>query len=328
MLKGGPISAERDAARERVFGKAYANAEGGGAGLAGGLFAIALLLFVASFSAYEITRPTRAASILEVGIASLTDVDQVLVESLPLLREEAAATSEPTVTMPNYPLRVLLTPAEVLSGDAASIRALLLERSAALVYADGLDAFDRTGQQSVGILSLSGLVEPIVGLLTDETHSRARWAAVTTFIIATLMGAATLALNRGFARFRAFGVAALLAAGPGFLVAWGAGFVLSRFSSDDAFERDLRLIFEGMLDVPQRNFLIVGILGLAVAAVGWLLGMAADRLEPAETEPEPVEYLDFEGSLESVPGPPIEIFEEASPPPLSGASEEEAAPNA
>ena len=150
-----------------------------------------------------------------------------------------------------------------------TIRGLLLRRSAAVVYAEGLGAFDRTGQQSVGVLSLAGVVEPIVGLLTDETHDRVRWAAILTLTIATGMGATTLALNRGFARFRALGLAALLAAAPGFLVAWGSGFLLGRFGSDDPFEQDLRLIFEGMLDVPQRNFLIVGILGLTVAVVGF-----------------------------------------------------------
>ena len=330
MLSGGPISPERDAARERVFGRAYQHAEGGGGGLAAALFAIALLLLIASLSAYEITRPTRAASILEIGIASLTDVDQVLAESLEPLREEAATTSQLTVTMPNYPLAVPLTREEVLTGDVTTIRGLLLKRSAAVVYAEGLGAFDRTGQQSVGVLSLAGVVEPIVGLLTDETHDRVRWAAIVTLIIATGMGATTLALNRGFARFRALGLAALLAAAPGFLVAWGSGFLLGRFGSDDAFERDLRLIFEGMLDVPQRNFLIVGILGLTVAVVGSLLGFAADRLEPQEEAPERLDDRAFDEPLESVPGPalPVDVFEEVpAPARVAGTAEEETAAN-
>ncbi len=221
----GPVS-------ERVFGKAYAEAEHGGTWLAAGIFAIAFFLFIASLSVYEMTRPDRAQTLLATGIASLTDIDQTLEEGIPALRDEARASTEETVEMPDYPLPVTLTRVEALTADAATIRALLLDRSAKLVYATGLDAFDETGEQSVDLFSISTLIRELVGFLTGDVHDRARWVALGALVLATLMGAATLALNRGFSRFTSFGLAVLLASAPGYFVARGGSYLIDRFGSE------------------------------------------------------------------------------------------------
>ena len=69
MLSRRSTFSRRGPVSERVFGKAYAEAEHGGAWLAAGLFAIALFLFVASLSvlpnstgAPGASRSTAAAS--------------------------------------------------------------------------------------------------------------------------------------------------------------------------------------------------------------------------------------------------------------------------
>ena len=251
----GPVS-------ERVFGKAYQEAEHGGTWLAAGLFAIALFLLVASLSIYEITRPDRAQAILSAGIASLTDIDQTLEENIPLLREEARSSAEAALEMPGYPIPATLTRVEALTADTATIRALLLSRSAKLVYATGLDAFDETGEQSSDLFSISTVIRELVGFLTGDVHGRAQWVAIVSLVAATVLGATTLALNRGFARFTTFGLAVLLAAAPGYFVARGGSELIARFGSGDAFVIDLQMAVLAMLDVPERNFLIAGSLGL------------------------------------------------------------------
>ncbi len=267
----GPVS-------ERVFGKAYAEAEHGGTWLASGLFAIALFLFIASLSVYEITRPDRAESLLAAGIASLTDIDETLEENLPALRDEARASTEEAVHLPEYPLPITLSRLEALTADTPTLRAIVLDRSAKLVYATGLDAFDETGEQASELFSIYNVIRELVGFLTGDVHDRARWVALASLVLASVLGAATLALNRGFARFTSFGLAVLLAAAPGYFIARGGTYLIDRFGSEDPFVLDLQVLVQIMLDVPERNFLIAGSLGLIIAFAGRVLGIIANQL--------------------------------------------------
>lgn len=292
----GPVS-------ERVFGRAYSEAEHGGTWLASGLFAIALFLFVVSLSVYDITKPIRAQTLLAAGIASLTDIDRTLETNLPALREEARTSSEEHLEVPGYPLPVTLSRVEALTADTPTVRALVLDRSAKLVYATGLEAFDETGEQSSDLFSISSVIRELVGFLTGDAHERARWVVLASLVVATVMGAATLALNRGFARFTSFGLAALLASAPGYLLARGGTYLVDRFGSDDAFVTDLEVIVQAMLDVPERNFLVTGAVGLIIAVAGRAFGMVADRFFSDESL-DPVAY-DTGPALpfSAVPGP-------------------------
>ena len=307
MLSRRSTFPRRGAVSERVFGKAYAEAEHGGSHLAAGLFAIALFLFVASLSMYEMTRPDRAQTLLATGIASLTDIDQTLTENIPTLREEARASADPSLEMPGYPLPVTLSRVEALTADTATIRALVLDRSAKLVYATGLDAFDETGEQSADLFSISTVIRELVGFLTGDVHDRARWVALVGLIVATVLGAATLALNRGFSRFTSFGLAVLLASAPGYFLARGGSYLIDRFGSSDAFVIDLQSTVQAMLDVPERNFLITGSLGLIIAVAGGLLGLISNRFFSDESL-DPIAYDDGPTiPFVAVPGPTHEL---------------------
>ena len=307
MLSRRSTFSRRGPVSERVFGKAYAEAEHGGAWLAAGLFAIALFLFVASLSVYEITRPDRAQSLLAAGIASLTDIDATLEENLPALRDEARASSEETVELPNYPLPIALSRLEALTADTPTLRAIVLDRSAKLVYATGLDAFDETGEQSAEILSIYNVIRELVGFLTGDVHDRARWLALASLVVASALGAATLALNRGFARFTSFGLAVLLASAPGYFVARGGTYLIDRFGSGDPFVVDLQVLVQTMLDVPERNFLIAGFVGLIIAVTGRVLGFIADRLFSDESLDPNVYDVGPTLPFTAVPGPAHEL---------------------
>lgn len=289
----------------RRFAPSYASAERGGASLAPGLFAIALFLLLASVSVYEITRPDRAVTILAAGVATLADVDQALAEHLPRLRELAAAAEGDEVEPPGLPLPVTIPREEALTASVPVLRALILQRAARSLYENGLGSLDRTGEQSSDLFSLTSVMEGFASFLTGDTHARARWLALGSLAAATLLGAATLALNRGFARFRVFGGAVLLAAAPGYLAARGAVWLLDRFASDDAFVADLQAAVQAMLAVPARNFLIAGSLGLALLVAGWLLGYLADRLWPDDA-PFFHEEAGPAVPFDAVPGPAVQ----------------------
>ena len=290
---------------ERRFAPAHARAERGGASLAPGLFAIALFLLLASLSLYEITRPDRAVTILAAGVAALTDVDRTLAENLPLLRERAAAAGGDEVEPPGFPLPAAIPREAALSADAPVLRALILRSAAASLYENGLDSLDRTGEQSADLFSLTSVMRGFAAFLTGDAHGQARWLAVAALLAATLLGAATLALNRGFARFRIFGGAVLLAAAPGYLAARGASWLLDRFASDDAFVADLQTVVQAMLAVPARNFLIAGSLGLAIVVAGWALGYAAGYLWP-EDAPLAGDEHGPTVPFDAVPGPVVQ----------------------
>ncbi|GAB4326339.1 MAG: hypothetical protein Kow0010_09360 [Dehalococcoidia bacterium] len=281
-------SAEGEVARQRLFNEAYARAEGGSGTLAAAILAIAILLLVAAYSARQVTEPANAAHLLSVGIAATTDIDLLLDEHYAAMRDEARAGQSDLIQLPGYPLDVNLTPSEVLARDRDALRELILARSAAIVYVQGLEAFDRTGQQAVGILTVQGMLDQAVGQLTGNTNDRAGQAAAVLLIIATVAGAAVLAMNPGFGRFRQFGVAAVLGSAPGVVVTWGLSFLVSRFGGDDAYARDLRAIADAILDTGFRNYLIVLALGAIVAVTGALLGMVADRLPSARPGDSPV----------------------------------------
>ncbi|HCV00914.1 MAG: hypothetical protein CL897_04645 [Dehalococcoidia bacterium] len=299
----GPVS-------ERVFGRAYAEAEHGGRSLAAGLFAIALFLFIVSLSVFEMTQPNRAQTLLAAGLASLTDIDQFLEENIPSLQEEARSSDESNLEVPDYPLPVTLSRLEVLTADTETIRALVLHRSAKVVYATGLDAFDETGEQAAEILSVSNVIRELVGFLTGDIHGQARWVVLASLIAATVMGAATLQLNRGFSRFTSFGLAVLLASAPGYLFARGGSYLVDRFGSEDAFVVDLQTVAQAMLAVPERNFLIAGSIGLTVAVAGRVLGLVSDYF----FSDQPLDPMAYDTGpavpFPAVPGPTQEFVDQ------------------
>ena len=131
--------------------------------------------------------------------------------------------------------------------------------------------------------------------------------AVASLVVVTVLGAATLALNRGFSRFTSFGLAVLLASAPGYFLARGGGYLIDRFGSSDSFVVDLQSTAQAMLDVPERNFLITGSLGLIIAVAGRLLGLIANRFFSDESL-DPNAYDDGPTiPFIAVPGPAHEL---------------------
>src|SRR5205814_7701445 len=108
------------------------------------LFAVSLFLLLFALSVKQSTEPAKATRVLGTSIAVVTDIDRLLAEDLDPLRELARTADTPAYELPGFPLDVLVTRSELLSLDNAQLRALVLVRSSALVYQDGLKAFDRT----------------------------------------------------------------------------------------------------------------------------------------------------------------------------------------
>ena len=267
--------------RDRLYGRSTGSREGRRAFVAV-LLSLSVLILVVSVSCRQVTSPGPARNVIESGIVSLTDIDQLIADDGPALRQ-LAIDSEGPIVIPGYPLDVILTREEVVESSDAELRRIILERSSGLIYAKGLDAFDRTGDQSIRLFSLQGVLQFGVSQVSETTHHRATFLALISLLGVAAFGAIIAATGEGFGRMRMLGIATLLGSAPAFLF-----FVLVRLSlgsigADDPFVDGLRDTTRATIDVPVRNSLIVLVAGLLLTASAVILS----RIERMGSAAEP-----------------------------------------
>ncbi len=266
-----------ESVRTRIQDRVSAETGRGSRTLVTGVLAFSTFLLLAALSLYQVTAPQRATSLLRQGIASATEVDLLLAQEGDTIRRFAESSKQPVIAVPGYPVTIALTRDEVLRSNNDQLANLLLDRSAALVYEDGLKAFDVTGSQSVSVFSAQGLLDLLVGRLSQSTHDHARTASLVFAAIAAL-SAITLSFQlQGFLRMRILGQAVLIGAIPGLLFSLGATFILDRLGSNDPFVSDIRSLVRSAVDVPTRNYAVVAIGGTIVMACGFVLGQVSNR---------------------------------------------------
>jgi hypothetical protein len=286
---------DRTPLRDRVYGQATLTHEGRRS-LVGSLFAISLFLLLLSFSVRQVTAPGNATGVLQRSIAVVTDVNQLVADDAPSARDLARNSNDQVFALPGYPLDIALSRSELLGLDNEQLTALLLQRSAALVYADGLRAFDRTGEQSFNRFSSQGLIELAVSQVSQSTHDRATIASLIFALAAAAFGALLTASAEGWGRLRGFGIATVVGALPGVLIFGALYWITGRLGGGDPFESDLREITRSIFQVPLRNFAIVVATG-AVMVAGSLVFSFLDRrlTHPVSGSPasDPHDYDEF-----------------------------------
>lgn len=244
------------------------------------VLALLVFLFLLSVSFYQLTRPAHARGIIREGIAVLTDVDLVVAEHHDALRALAESSTEPSFLVPGYPLDVRLTRDDVLRTSDTELRDLILERSAALVYEDGLGAFDREGTQALRTFSREGAFESLIGLVSETTHDRARWAALVLGLLTALVAVALAVRNHGYARVARLGYAVAGGSIPGIIIFIAAGALTGAAWGGDDFSDKVADVLRSILEVPLRNYFAGTALGVFLAAAGLLLSFIARRLDP------------------------------------------------
>jgi hypothetical protein len=270
----------REDARVRIYQRVESETRGGTRTFFSSVLGISLFVLTASLSVRQITAPATARPLLAAGIVATTDLDQVVAEHGAELRQLAATTGTQYYALPGYPVAIVLSRDEIAGGDDRSLCARVLEQSTALVYEEGLDAFDASGGQSLRMFSLENGLKAIVGQVNATTHQRATVTAIVSALVAALAAVGVMRQNAGFTRFRAFGLAALGGAVPGLLGCVAiVSLVLSHAGGSDPYTQDVRTILETALAIPRRNYLVVTVAGLALALAGVLLSFAARRLD-------------------------------------------------
>ena len=283
-----------DSVRSRIQTRVSAENRRGSRTLVMATLALSIFLLLGALSLFQVTAPERATSLLRQGIASATEVDLLLAQDGDTIRRFAEASKDPVIGVPGYPVTVAVTREEVLKNNNDQLANLLLDRSAALVYRQGLAAFDVTGAQSVSLFSAQGLLDLLIGRLSASTHDHARQASLVFAAIAALSAIVLSIQLQGFARLRVLGQAVLIGAIPGLLFCLGATFILDRLGSNDPFVSDIRSLVRSVIDVPARNYAVVAIGAAIVMASGIVLGLVSKRFGPAKSGDEDWSEAEYE----------------------------------
>ncbi len=267
---------DRQLLRDRVYGDATSG--DGRRSLLGVLFAICLFLLILSLSARQVTEPANAVLMLESGIAVLTDIERLIEDEAPLLREQAEQSPDAVFAIPDYPLDIALNREELLDLTDAELVDRLLARSAALVYVEGISAFDTTGQQRVNRFSSEGLLEFAVAQVSETNHDRATLGSIIFALVAAGLGVLFVLTSYGWGRLRGLGFATVAGALPGILIFMFLSWAVGQLGGSDVFMADLREITLAGLRVPLMNFGIVFVAGATMAGAGAILGFAEGKL--------------------------------------------------
>jgi hypothetical protein len=157
----------------------------------------------------------------------------------------------------------------------------VLERSAAIVYTQGLGPFDQTGGQDLSLFSSHGLLEFLVDRLSDSNHDG---AAIAAWVLAALTGMATVALLvqlPGFGRLRILGMTVFVA-GLAAIAFYGIlpDAIAGQLWGGDDFEDALYDVVSDAFAVSRRDALVVCGLGIALFATGVSASLIARGLGP------------------------------------------------
>jgi len=249
--------------------------------------AILTFLLIAAVSARQVANPADARRVIAAGMETTTEVDVHLAANIEAIRALAEASREDTIPLPRYPVAVYLTREEATALPAARLREVILERSAAAVYEEGLVAFDQTGKQSTGLLSTQGMIAFVLGRIDRGDHGRAELVAIVLTVLLAAAACGVVVLGEGWARMRNVGMAVGLGAFVA-LVAAGAFYAAAGIVGGDPYADDLRDLLRAIVIVPLRNSIIVLLGGAAIVAAAMLLSRLERRMTVAEPELVPV----------------------------------------
>ena len=156
------------------------------------MLAVSVFFLVLSLSARQATQPGTGQHVIQSGIASLTDIDRLFAEDGDALRRLAENTDTGAFAIPGYPLDIRVTREEAATLTNDQLRDLVLSRSSAVVYTQGLSAFDRTGSASISRFSSQGALKTMVGELSESTNHK---ATIATLFFAVLVAIFAVALD-------------------------------------------------------------------------------------------------------------------------------------
>ncbi len=252
-------------------------------------WALALLVLSVSLSVWQVTRPPRAYELVRGAVAATLDVPRYIAERGEEIRA-LAEEGEPFPT-PAFPIEIWLSPDEVSGATDAALAELVLGRATDAVYVRGAAAFVGEGTASYGRLSMPGLFDFFLDVLTGSLGGWAGLVAMVAAVIAAGAAAAVIAWAGWERALPALGWGAISGVLPVVVLAALLQLWLTRGLGGDPYTERLGRVFAEPFELVRNDGLVF--LGAGVALVvgarvlAFLLARVAAREDHDGAEPEP-----------------------------------------
>lgn len=232
---------------------------------------VGVLLFVLSFAHVTAEGPSKRA--LRQSVAILTEVDAFLDDRFETFRIEAGGSQDRTLTLPDFPVPVTFAPAEVRDLEREEFRALLLDRAAERLYAEGSVVMKEDPRAEISFFSPQGALRGGMDFLRPTPHRVLTMLAIALASLAGVLAAGLLSATRGYGRLLALGLSVFLAATP-FLVSAVAvrfAFRLAADGLDEYLAREFLQLAQELTWAPIRNGIVFAVGGGITLLAGVLL---------------------------------------------------------
>jgi len=228
------------------------------------------LLFALSFAHVTAEGPAKRG--LRYSLAITFEIDSYVDGHYEPLRQQAAGTDQP-VTLPELPLDIAVAPDELLATDREGFRALVLDRAAGIVHAEGAAALRQDGGSGTTLADPQDAVAAGMDFLRPRPHSALMRATIALAAVAGLLAAWLWFSLRSYAWFAAIGLSAVLAAVPFLLLAVAVryGFRVAADGVDDYVVREFVTLGQELTWAAIRNGMIFAVGGATTLVAGSVL---------------------------------------------------------
>lgn len=240
--------------------------------LVGILLAVAGTALLLAVSAAQVTSEDNGELIHRRAVAVATEIDALMPELVKETRDAEGAADGDTVTVPHFPIPVVLPTGEAENIDAAELREEILRQSSRALYEDGTEAWasnDPEAEQTIARISRAGAMDEGLGLIRGRNHELLIIASVLLGVIVAGLTAILLIALPWDGRLLVLGVIMLVAALP---VLAGAVAVRYAFRTaetvNDPFVNGLVGLGADTMWIPIVNSFTVAVLGGMFVLIG------------------------------------------------------------
>lgn len=239
------------------------------------LFAVSLAAFFAALSAAQLTSSGTGERIHRRALAVSASLDAAMPAIQARLQENAAATQDVNIQVPDFPVPVEVTREEAQTLTTARLRDRILRQAASVLYDKGMSQWGETDPEAtrdIQRLSAAGAMDEGLGRVHDSTHTALLVLAALLGIITVGVGAALFMAVPWDGRLLVLGGAGVLAALPLLAAAVALRFAFRTAGPDtDPFVNGMFDIGADGMWVPIRNYFTLTMVSLGVMLVGTAL---------------------------------------------------------
>ncbi len=248
-------------------------------------FAAATALWLATFTAAQVTGAAVAIPTIERGVEAFTGLRELLVlhEQEIGVAAAAAPADDTPIPVPGFEVPgVALTSVEALTGTPESWHASLRRAAAESVHRNGIDALALTPEATHGgWFSTPGGARAVMHLLSDSNHGLAVLISWPLGLIALALGVLVVLSARSLGRIQALGVGLFLAAIPVAVLGLAGMGLVAFVGSDGSPLADTFAEMAGAVArAPLRNALTMLGAGLLVSLPALAARTVLDRMQP------------------------------------------------